>query len=79
MDDAGVGGQDARSRRPRRSRDGTQCDVIRSDLPCTVSFTPTAAMLNFPGPVYTYACTQSTCAPTQAVHDSMQGTITIVP
>ena len=58
---------------------GTQCDVIRAVQPCTVNVTPTAAMLNVPGPVYTYACTQSTCAPSQAVHDSMQGTITIVP
>lgn len=57
----------------------TQCDVIRANQPCTVSITPTAGMLGFPGPVYTYACTQSTCAPTQAVHDGMQGTITIVP
>ncbi|MEO8054081.1 MAG: PKD domain-containing protein [Acidobacteriota bacterium] len=58
---------------------GTDCDVIRANQPCTVSFTPTAGMLNFPGPLYTYVCTQSTCAPSQAVHDAMQGTITIVP
>lgn len=58
---------------------GTECDVIRANQPCTVSFTPTAGMLNFPGPLYTYVCTQSTCAPSQAVHDAMQGTITIVP
>ena len=57
----------------------TQCDIIRANQPCTVSFTPTAGMLNFPGPVYTYACTQTDCAPSQAVHDSMQGTLTIIP
>lgn len=57
----------------------TQCDVIRFNQPCTVSFTPTAAMLNFPGPVYTYGCSQSQCAPSQALHDGMQGTVTIVP
>jgi PKD repeat protein len=57
----------------------TQCDVFTANSPCTVSFTPTAGMLNFPGPVYTYACTQTQCAPSQAVHDSMQGTLTIVP
>lgn len=57
----------------------TQCDVIRPVQPCTVSFTPTAAMRNFPGPVYTYACSQNQCAPSQAAHDGMTGTITIVP
>ena len=44
---------------------GTQCDVIRAVQPCTVNFTPTAGMLNVPGPVYTYACTQTTCAPSR--------------
>ena len=61
---------------------GTECDVIRSNQPCTVSITPTAGMLNtqvLVGGHYTYVCTQSTCAPSQAVHDAMQGTITIVP
>ncbi len=57
----------------------TQCDVFTASQPCTVNFTPTAGMMNFPGPVYTYACTQTQCAPSQAVHDSMQGTLTIVP
>ncbi|HEY3350510.1 MAG TPA: PKD domain-containing protein [Thermoanaerobaculia bacterium] len=57
----------------------TTCDVIRSNLPCTVNFTPTAGMLGFPGPVYTYACTQTTCAPNQNDHNNMQATITIVP
>ncbi|HQQ76931.1 MAG TPA: PKD domain-containing protein [Thermoanaerobaculia bacterium] len=56
----------------------TQCDVIRSNQPCTASLTPTASMLNFPGPVYTYFCTQSACG-TQPQHDGMSGTITIVP
>ena len=57
----------------------TQCDVITSNAPCTVNFTPTSGMLNFPGPVYTYACTQTTCAPTPLQHNGMTGTITIVP
>ena len=58
----------------------TQCDIIRAVQPCTVNFTPTASMLTFlPGGVYAYNCTQTTCAPTQALHDSMTATITIVP
>ncbi len=58
----------------------TQCDVITATRPpCTVSFTPTANLLNFQGGVFRYNCTQTTCAPSQAVHDSMTGTITIVP
>jgi hypothetical protein len=57
----------------------TQCDVIRSVQPCTVNFTPTANLLNFQGGVFTYKCTQTTCAPTLAIHDGMTGTITIVP
>jgi hypothetical protein len=56
----------------------TQCDVIRSNQPCTANLTPTTGMMNFPGPVYTYTCTQSACG-TQPQHDGMQGTITIVP
>lgn len=56
----------------------TQCDIIRSSQPCTVNFTPTAGMLNFPGPVYTYACTQTECGNTNQ-HNNMTGTITIVP
>ncbi|MGA7992073.1 MAG: PKD domain-containing protein [Thermoanaerobaculia bacterium] len=54
-------------------------DLITSSHPCAVTFTPTAGMLGFPGPTYTYGCTQTQCAPSQAVHDGMQGTITIVP
>ena len=57
----------------------TQCDVIMPSRPCTVNFTPTANMLNFLGGVYTYSCTHTECAPTLAVHNSMTGTITIVP
>ena len=58
----------------------TQCDLFRSNLPCSVNFTPTAAMLtSFGGPVFTYSCTQTMCAPTQSVHDGMTGTITVVP
>ncbi len=57
----------------------TQCDTIRSVQPCTVNFTPTANLLNFQGGVFRYNCTQTTCAPTQAIHDGMTGTITIVP
>ncbi len=56
----------------------TQCDVITSNAPCTTSVTPTSSMLNFPGPVYTYACTQSQCG-TTAQHSNMTGTITVVP
>ncbi len=56
-------------------------DLIRASRPCVVTFTPTAAMLSstFGGPTYTYSCTQTMCAPTQVVHDSMTATITIVP
>jgi PKD repeat protein len=56
----------------------TTCDVITANQPCTVNFTPTAGMLNFPGPVYTYACTQSSCG-TAPQHNGMTATITIVP
>jgi PKD repeat protein len=56
-------------------------DLITASRPCVVTFTPTAAMLGpaFGGPKYTYFCTQTDCAPTQVVHDSMTATITIVP
>jgi PKD repeat protein len=58
----------------------TQCDVITPSLPCTANFTPTQGMLTgFGGPTYTYACTQTNCAPSQAIHNGMTGTITIVP
>jgi len=56
----------------------TTCDVITASLPCTVNFTPSAGMLGFPGPVFTYACTQTTCGPA-AQHNGMTATITIVP
>ncbi len=55
----------------------TQCDVITANLPCTVSFTPTANMVA--ASPYTYACTHTECAPTLAQHNGMTGTITIVP
>ncbi len=55
----------------------TQCDLVRSNVPCTVNFTPTAGMLTLvPGGVYRYQCTQSICG---AGHSTMTGTITIVP
>ncbi|HEX7614395.1 MAG TPA: PKD domain-containing protein [Thermoanaerobaculia bacterium] len=56
-------------------------DLITASRPCVVTFTPTASMLGttFGGPTYTYFCSQTLCAPTQAVHDSMTATITIVP
>ena len=59
---------------------GTECDIIRTVQPCTINITPTTVMLNnqFAGH-YTYACTQTSCAPSQPVHDGMTGTITIVP
>ena len=57
----------------------TQCDPFTANRPCTVNFTPTPDLLTFQGGVYTYNCTQTTCAPTQVLHDSMTGTITIVP
>jgi PKD repeat protein len=52
-----------------------QTDTITSNRPYVVNFTPTANMVG----VWTYACTVTQCAPTQAVHDSMTGTLTIVP
>jgi PKD repeat protein len=56
-------------------------DLIMPTHPCVVTFTPTAAMLSpaSGGPVYTYFCTQTMCAPTLAVHNLLSGTITIVP
>jgi hypothetical protein len=61
---------------------GAQCDVITANSPCTVSLTPTTQMLNtqvLAGGNFLYSCTQSSCAPSQAVHNNMTGTITIVP
>jgi PKD repeat protein len=55
----------------------SQCDLITSNLPCTVNLTPTANMVA--GSPYRYNCTQQSCAPTLAQHDNMSGTITIVP
>lgn len=57
---------------------GINCNVITPGAPCTVSLTPTAGMVNFPGPLYTYACTQISCGPASE-HNNMTGTITIVP
>ena len=61
--------------------DGGSLDNVIPSHPCTVTFTPTAAMLSptFGGPVYTYHCTQTMCAPTLGVHNNLTGTITIVP
>ncbi len=52
-----------------------QNDVITSNRPYVVNFTPTASMVG----VHTYACTVTMCAPAQNVHDAMTGTLTIVP
>jgi PKD repeat protein len=52
-----------------------QNDNITPNRPYVVAFTPSAGMVG----VHTYACTVTQCAPSQAVHDSMTGTITIVP
>jgi PKD repeat protein len=63
----------------------TQCDdgqeLITASHPCVVTFTPTSAMLGpaFGGPTYSYFCSQTMCAPTQVLHDSMTATITIIP
>jgi len=63
----------------------TRCDdgqeLITASHPCVVTFTPTAAMLGttFGGPTYSYHCSQTNCAPTQVLHDSMTATITIIP
>ncbi len=54
-------------------------DLIKSTHPCVVTFTPTVGMLGFPGPTYTYSCTQTDCAPNLATHNTMTATITIVP
>jgi PKD repeat protein len=55
------------------------CTAITANAPCTVNFTPTADQLNVPGGVYMYSCTHTECAPSLAVHNTMTGTITIVP
>lgn len=52
-----------------------QTDLITSNRPYVVNFTPTAGMVG----VWTYACTVTQCAPTQSVHDGMTGTLTIAP
>jgi hypothetical protein len=45
-----------------------------------VTFTPTSFSLNNqPTGGWRYSCTQTMCAPTQSLHDGMQGTIVIVP
>jgi PKD repeat protein len=53
----------------------TQCDLIPPQRACVVNFTPTSSMVG----TWTYACTQTQCAPIKAVHDNMTGMITIVP
>lgn len=55
----------------------TQCDLFAPGHPCTVNFTPTTAMVS--GSPWQYACTQTNCAPSQALHDSMTGVIVIAP
>lgn len=52
-----------------------QTDLITSNRPYVVNFTPTAGMVG----VWTYACTVTQCAPTQSVRDGMTGTLTIAP
>ncbi len=49
---------------------------------CVWNFTPSATMLNSPGPVYQYGCTQTTCGSghlSMTAGSPMGGTITIVP
>lgn len=58
--------------------DGGSLDNIIPTHPCTVTFTPTANMLNSPGPSYMYACTQSTCG-NAFQHNGMTGVIVIEP
>ena len=53
----------------------TQTDLITSNRPYVVNFTPTAGMVGS----HTYGCTVIQCAPSQTVHDGMTATITIVP
>ena len=61
---------------------GPPADCFFLNPSCVWNFTPTASMLNSPGPVYQYGCSQSTCS---FGHDTMTagavngGTITIVP
>ncbi len=56
------------------------CDFLNPS--CVWNFTPTAAMLNSPGPVYQYGCTQTTCGSghlSMTAGSPMGGTVTIVP
>ncbi len=59
--------------------DVSACGTITANQPCTVHVTPTADLAGVQGGVYTYHCTHTECAPNLAVHNSMTGTITIVP
>ncbi len=59
--------------------DVSACGFITANQPCTVHVTPTADLAGVQGGVYTYHCTHTECAPSLALHNSMTGTITIVP
>ena len=60
--------------------DGGSLDNVIPSHACTVTFTPTLFSLNNqPVGGWVYHCTQTQCAPTQAIHDSMTATIVIVP
>ena len=60
--------------------DGQSLDNIIPSHSCTVTFTPTAFSLNNqPAGGWVYSCTQTMCAPTQALHDGMTGKIVIAP
>lgn len=53
----------------------SQNDLITSNRPYVVNFTPTASMVG----VHQYACTVIMCAPVKPDHDGMTATITIAP
>jgi PKD repeat protein len=59
--------------------DVSACSSITANQPCTVHVTPTANLAGVQDGVYTYHCTHTECAPNLVVHNSMTGTITIVP
>ncbi len=60
--------------------DGQSLDNLIPSHACTVTFTPTAFSLNNqPTGGWVYTCTQTMCAPTQALHDGMTGKIVIAP
>jgi PKD repeat protein len=61
---------------------GPPADCFFLNPSCVWKITPTANLLNSPGPVYQYGCTQSTCGfghTNMTAGGPMGGTITIVP